>query len=354
MAYDPASAARQKHVVPSFTLESGVPVTDFAISYIVHGTPAADGSNVVLALSSLGGNAHRLDFMIGDGLPLDPAKFCTIAVDAIGNGHSASPSNSAAHPGMQFPQYNIRDMVASQRLLLEEVFGLTRIFAVIGASMGGMQALQWAVSHPQAMQAIIALVPLAKTPPWTLLANEISRRIVMADPAWNGGDYASRDFPGWRAALAYGNAVVSRSPDSVNAEVPSAQTSAWLDEQVDHSLIHGFDPNDWIMQTRAYDQHDLGTTPGFDGDTAAALGSIQVPTLVMGPELDLLNPGPNQREVASGIPGARFVHMPSNRGHLAANVGDERDIDQINDEAAAFLAALFQNQAQDRSNQHEI
>lgn len=337
MSYEPAHSERQFWTLDEFLLESGEVIEDFRLAYIVHGTPLPDGSNVVLTTSSLGGNAHRMDFMIGDNLPLDPADYCIISVDAIGNGWSSSPSNSRTQSGMNFPAFTIRDMVASQRRLLSEIFGFETFLAVIGASMGGMQALQWAVRYPKAMKAIVALVPLAKTPPWTIIANEISRRIIQLDPQWQGGAYKDTNFAGWRTCLSLTQTVVARSPQTVGTDKQSA--IGWLDDIVDEALLRAFDANDWIAQTCAYDAHDLGTTPGFDGDTERALGAITVPALIMGPDLDLLNPSTDQQNAAAAIPNAQFVPIPSLRGHMAASPGDDADIRLINETTAAFLSA---------------
>ena len=338
MKYDPTSKDRSAWTTPRFELESGAIIEDFKQSYIVHGSPAADGSNVVLVTSSLGGDAHRLDFLIGDGLALDPNDYCIIATDAIGNGWSSSPSNSVGQAGMNFPAYNIRDMVRAQRDMLAEVFGINRFLAVAGASMGGMQALQWAVSYPDAMRAIIALVPLDRTPAWTVASNEISRQILMLDPAWQGGNYDSQPEDGWRTAHAYLQALVARSPKFLDAlEAQGTPPLQMLENFVEIGLARGFDANDWICQTRAYDRHDLGQTPGLNGDTEAALRSINIPALIMGPDLDLLNPAEAQRRVAEQISWAEYVQMPSIRGHMAAAPGDSEDVALMNETIATFL-----------------
>ncbi len=137
-------------------------IRDFAISYVMHGTRARNDDNVILVLTAIGSTHHRLDFLIGPGRPLDPERHCIICVDAVGNGLSTSPSNSQTQPDLSFPRFSIRDMVASQRKLLD-VLGIERLASIVGASMGGMQALQWAVSHPDYMRSIVALVPLART-----------------------------------------------------------------------------------------------------------------------------------------------------------------------------------------------
>lgn len=338
MTYDPSNTPRSFWTSPAFSLENDGTIRDFRQGYIVHGEPRQDGSNVVLITSSLGGNAHRLDFLIGEGLALDPQHCCVIATDAIGNGWSSSPSNSTTQSGPGFPEYGIRDMVNAQRRMLREVFGLDECFAVVGASMGGMQALQWAVSYPGAMRAIVALVPLARTPPWTIASNEISRRILMQDPAWQEGRYETQPEDGWQLAAAFLQAQVARSPTCLDALcADGTDPISLLDSLAVAARAAKFDANDWIYQTRAYDAHDVGTTPGIAGGTEGALGSITVPTLVMGPSLDLLNPATDQRRVAEGIARAEYVEMPSNRGHMAAAPGDANDVTLMNEKIAAFL-----------------
>ena len=125
---------------------------------------AAD--QVVLALSAIASTHHRLDFLIGAGRAMDPARTVVVAVDAIGNGLTTSPSTSTRQPGLDFPPFTIRDMVESQRALLDHL-GVGQLQAVIGGSMGGMQALQWGVSHPRRMRRIVAMTPMARTAPFS-------------------------------------------------------------------------------------------------------------------------------------------------------------------------------------------
>lgn len=341
MHYDPSEVRRRQFKLHEFHLENGAVISDFILSYIVQGaSPAEDGSNVILITSSLGGDAHRLDFLIGETLALSPEKYCLICVDAIGNGHTSSPSNHRERPGQNFPDFSILDMVQSQKRLLEDVFGLSSIQAVAGASMGGMQALQWAVSYPDDMRAIIAMVPLAKTPPWTQLTHETARRIVMADPAWANGQYENRGFDGWRSALALTQALVPHSPQYAAADIQDTDPVAWLNNLIEQAIAYGMDPNDWIFQSRAYDRFDLGQSAGFDGNTEAALASIKAKVLILGSETDLLNPIADQRAAAAPIPKARFKLIPSERGHMAANIGDQDDVDFMNSEVSNFLTDL--------------
>src|SRR4051812_43869526 len=169
-------------------LESGEAIRDFEISYVTHGTRSSADDNVILVLTAIGSTHHRLDFLVAPGLPLDPDRHFIICADAIGNGLTTSPSNSRMQPDLAFPRFTIRDMVASQRRLLDQL-GIGQLAAVVGASMGGMQALQWGVSEPDRMRSIVALVPMARSRPWSVAMNDVARRILMADPSWPSGPF---------------------------------------------------------------------------------------------------------------------------------------------------------------------
>ena len=148
VAHTPQQPPHQLYNEGDLKLESGETIKDFSISYVTHGKLNERKSNAILMVTALGGNHHRIDFMIGPGKALDTDRYFIICTDAIGNGLTTSPSNSKAQPRMSFPKFAIRDMVESQYRLLKEKFGIDHVVAVVGPSMGGMQALQWGVSHP--------------------------------------------------------------------------------------------------------------------------------------------------------------------------------------------------------------
>src|SRR5205809_3277147 len=120
-------------------------------------------------LRALSVKQRSLYCCIGHGKAWDTTNCFVVTTDASGNGLTTSPSNSKAQPRMQFPKFGMRDMVESQRRLLGEKLGIDHVVAVVGPSMGGMQALQWGVSHPDFMDSLVALVPLARTPAWSVL-----------------------------------------------------------------------------------------------------------------------------------------------------------------------------------------
>jgi homoserine O-acetyltransferase len=321
-------------------LESGESIHEYHQTYVTHGTLDARRSNAVLVLPAITGNHHRLDFLIGPGRALDPARWFVIAVDAIGNGIATSPSNSRQQPRMRFPRFGIRDMVSAQHRMLTEHLGLSGVRAVVGASMGGMQALQWGVSHPGFMESIVALTPMARTSAWSRAVNVATRACLMADPAWNGAGFTSRPDAGWEAWVAVQQVLVSRTPGGIVRDFPEgAEIGAWIDERRHAWQAGGFDAHDFLYQSWAYDDHDVGGTRGFDGDWRRALGSIAARTLVMAPPLDLYNPVECAAEAAQAIRDARLVTIPSLEGHQAANVSKAADVDFMNRAIARFLGA---------------
>src|SRR3954453_837738 len=213
LAHTPNQPPHQSYKIGDFQLESGEVIKDFAISYVTHGKLNEKKSNAILMVTAISGNHHRLDFLIGPGKALDTDKYFIVCTDAIANGFSTSPSNSKAQPRMQFPKFAIRDMVQSQYRLMKEKLGIDHVVAVVGPSMGGMQGLQWGVSHPGYMDALVAMVPLAKTPAWTVAVLEASRKAIMNDPAWQGGNYTAQPEGGvrlWRDILSF---LAARTPD---------------------------------------------------------------------------------------------------------------------------------------------
>jgi homoserine O-acetyltransferase/O-succinyltransferase len=325
-------------------LESGETIKDFSISYVTHGTLNASKSNAILMVTAISGNHHRLDFMIGPGKALDPDKYFIICTDAISNGLTTSPSNSTAQPRMQFPKFVIRDMVESQYRLVKEKFGIDHLVAVIGPSMGGMQTLQWGVSHPDFMDALVAIVPLAKTPAWTVAVLQATREAIMDDPAWKDGNYAAPPERGirlWRDILN----LAARTPDMYSAQFKNGvDVLPWMTEQ-ENAMMKAFDADDWIYQTWAYERHDVGTTPGFNGDTAKALASIKAKTLILTGTKDLLNPEFEPKEAGKNIPGVHMVTINPGTvtGHASAGGGGAADVAFLNHETAAFLDGVAED-----------
>ncbi len=339
LAHSPTQPPHQLYKIGDLKLESGEVIKDFAISYVTHGTLNAKKSNAILMVTAISGNHHRLDFVIGPGKALDTNKYFIVATDAIANGLTTSPSNSKAQPGMKFPRFLIRDMVTSQHRLMTEHLGINHVVTVVGPSMGGMQVLQWGVSYPGYMDSLVAMVPLAKTPAWTVAVLEATRKAIMLDPAWNKGEYTTPPERGirlWRDLL---NFLAARSPEMYRDQFQNQlDVPAWLQSQ-ETGLIKAFDANDWIYQTWAYDRHDVGTTPGMNGDYIKALRTITAKTLILTGTKDLLNPEWESHDAARYIRDVRVVTISPGTvtGHASAGGVFPADVDFINRETAVFL-----------------
>jgi len=338
LAHTPSQPPHQSYKIGDLTLESGEVIKDFSISYVTHGTLNAKKSNAILMVTAISGNHHRLDFLIGPGKALDTDKYFIICTDAIGNGLTTSPSNSTAQPHMHFPKFVIRDMVTSQKKLMEHL-GIDHVVAVIGPSMGGMQTLQWGVSYPEFMDSLVALVPLARTPAWTVTVLEATRKAIMLDPAWQNGDYTAPPEHGirlWRDIL---NFLAARSPEVSRDQFPNQLDMLPYLQAQESALIKAFDANDWIYQTWAYDRHDVGTTPGMNGDDVKALRAIKAKTLIMTGTKDLLNPEWEPREAARYIRDVRVMTISPGTvtGHASAGGTFPADVDYLNREIGQFL-----------------
>lgn len=205
--------------------------------------------------------------------------------------------------------------------------------------MGGMQTLQWGVSHPDFMDALVAMVPLTKTPAWTVAVLEATRKAIMEDAAWKDGNYEAPPEKGvrlWRDIL---NLLAARTPDMYIGQFKNGMdVLPWMDEQ-ESAAMKAFDANDWIYQTWAYDAHDVGTTPGFDGDTAKALASIKAKTLILTGTKDLLNPEFEPTTMGKNIPNVKMMTISPGTvtGHASAGGALPADVEFLNREAGAFL-----------------
>jgi homoserine O-acetyltransferase len=341
LAHAPAEAPHQSHALGDLKLESGEAIKDFAISYVTHGTLNANKSNAILMVTAIGGNHHRIDYLIGAGRALDPSKYFIIATDAIGNGLTTSPSNSRAQPNMQFPKFNLRDMVNSQQRLVTEKFGIKKLVTVVGASMGGMQALQWAVSYPDMMDSVVPIIPLGRTPAWTTGILEMLRQSIMADPRWKGGNYAASEPPeqGMRLWAGWLSGVIVRTPGYQESLYPNNMDAVAYLKNVQDGGWRRMDAVDWVYQSWAYDQHNVGTTPGFNGDYHRALRSIKAKTLILAGSADLLNPEYEATEAAHYINDVRYVAINPQRpmGHVSGAGISAPENELQNREIAGFL-----------------
>src|SRR5947209_10148447 len=172
-----------------FRLESGAVIRDCRIGYRTFGALNQDRSNAILFPTWASGTTEQLLSNFGQGRLVDTTKYYVIAVDALGNGVSSSPSNSTQQPRMSFPRITIRDMVNTQHELLTKVLHIDHLKAVTGISMGGMQTFQWMVSYPDFMDKGVPIVGSPRVTPYDLVFLRTQLRAIMTDPDWNNGNY---------------------------------------------------------------------------------------------------------------------------------------------------------------------
>jgi homoserine O-acetyltransferase len=330
-------------VIDNFKTESGVTLPKARIVYGTFGRLSAARDNVVLLPSHYMANHHGYDWLTGPGEALDTSTLFLVATELFGNGQSSSPSNTPEpFHGPRFPVTTIRDNVEAVHRLLTEDLGVTHVRAVIGFSMGAQQAFQWAVSHPGFADRIVATAGTAKTWPHGVVRLEGQIAALTADPAFNGGDYTSPPRKGieaygmvwlgwlysqewWRREMWKG-----RSPDNT------------LEQEIEgrrRTFFANNDANDLILQARTWQRHDVGTTPGFNGDLGRALGSIAAPLLYMPSETDLYFPIGDARFEATLMPRVSLVPIPSLWGHPAGAGGNPGDRKFLNETIGRFLTA---------------
>jgi homoserine O-acetyltransferase/O-succinyltransferase len=342
LAHKDSEPVHQTFFEGNLQLENGSSIENFKISFTTQGTLNADKSNAILMVTAIGGNHHRIDYLIGPGKALDTNKYFVICTDAIGNGLTTSPSNSLTQANINFPEFNIRDMVNSQYRLVTEHFGIKKLVSVVGASMGGMQSLQWAVSYPNAMHSIIPIIPLAKTHAWTTGVLEMLRESIMTDPGYQGGKYDKPVEKGMKLWAGWLSGVIVRTPNYQNQQYKNSETEINFLHSLQDTSWRRMDANDWIWQSRAYDRHDIGQTKGFNGDTIEALKSIKVKTLILAGTGDLLNPESDAKESAKYIPNVKYVPINENlpMGHLSGAGVTKNENEVQNREIMQFLSTI--------------
>ena len=322
-----------------FTFESGVTLPDAKLSYVTHGEFNETKDNAVLVPSWYSGDHHGYEYLMGPDKALDPSKLFIIATDMFANGHSSSPSNTPPpFAGPDFPEIAIRDNVRAVHRLLTEELGVERLRAVIGFSMGAQQAFQWAVSHPEMVDAIVALCGNAKEYPFGIVRLEGAKSALMADAAWNGGRYDAPPEVGLKALARHWASW------GVSQEWWRQETHKELGfETIEERLLaaeQGWltrDANNLLWQAKMWQRHDVGDTPGYDGDFEKALRAIRARALLMPGETDLYFPPADAESESRLIPGAKLVVIPSIWGHGAGAGRGPGDADFINQAIAEFL-----------------
>jgi homoserine O-acetyltransferase len=338
----PPTLERHEFVVKDFKTESGLVLPEAHLVYTTLGRLNAAGTNAILLPSHYMADFNGYNWLIGNGSDrvFNPARDFLILTELFGNGRSSSPSNTPEpFHGPRFPVMTIRDNVEIVYRLLTQELKVAHLRAVVGFSMGAEQAFQWAVSHPDFMDAIVATSGTAKCYGHGYVRLEGQIAALTTDPAWQGGDYASPPAKGLEAfSMVWAGWLYSQEwwREELWKTISPAGTTF---EQYVERRRGSFraDANDYILQARTWQHHDVGATPGFGGDVERALRSIKVRVLYMPSETDLYFPMSDARYEQALIPRVTFTPIPSLWGHTAGAASNPADLRFLNEHIAAFL-----------------
>jgi homoserine O-acetyltransferase len=334
-------AEHHEFVIRNFRTESGVTLREARIVYGTYGHLNATRDNVVLLPSHYMANHHGYEWLIGPGLALDTTKLFLVATELFGNGSSSSPSNTPEpFHGPRFPVTTIRDNVEAVHRLLVEDLKVRHLKAVIGFSMGAQQAFQWAVSYPSFTDRFVATSGTAKTYGHGVVRLEGQIAALTADAGWNNGDYTSPPKIGLAAfGMVWAAWLYSQEwwrQELWRATAPAGTTF----DQFMNSFRTRFsaDANNYILQARTWQRHNVGDTPGFGGNVEKALASISVPFLYMPSETDLYFPLSDAKYEMQFIRKVQFTPIRSLWGHPAGAAADPADKRFLNETIAKFLS----------------
>ncbi len=337
--------ASEQHVlvIANFKTESGVVLPQARVIYGTYGHLNAAKDKVVLLPSHYMADFHGYEWLIGADRALDPSKLFLVATELFGNGRSSSPSNTPEpYHGPRFPVTTIRDNVEAVHRLLTEELKITHVHAIIGFSMGAEQAFQWAVSYPTFADRIVATAGTAKCYPHGVVRLEGQITALTTDPAFQNGDYTTQPAKGLEAfAMVWTGWLFSQEwwrRELWRADSPPGSTFDSVVHEFRTNFIPGADANNLILQMRTWEKHDVGTTPGFNGDLEKALRSIKAPLLYMPSETDLYFPVGDARYEAAFIPGVTLMPIPSLWGHTAGAASNPADAKFLNENIGRFLA----------------
>ncbi|WP_072736588.1 homoserine O-acetyltransferase MetX [Rhodococcus triatomae] len=324
-------------------LESGSTVESVSLAVQRWGELSPTRDNVVLVEHALTGDSHVVgpaddvhpspgwwEGMIGPGAPVDTDEWCVVAVNVLGGCRGSTGPGSLAPDGRpygsRFPYTSIRDQVTAERILVD-LLGIDRLAAVVGGSMGGMRALEWAVTHPDRVSAALVVAVGARATADQIGTQTTQIAAITGDPDWQGGDYYGTDRAprvglGIARRIAHLTYRTEHELDSRFANSAQDGEDPWdggrysvqsyLEYQAD-KLVSRFDPGTYVLLSEAMNRHDVGRGRG---GIAAALARITAPVIVAGVDSDRLYPLRLQEELAELIPTSGDLRVLESRdGH---------------------------------------
>jgi homoserine O-acetyltransferase len=305
-----------------FTLESGISLPKLKIAYHYYGeyTP---GKKVAWVCHALTANSDAADWwkgLVGEGSMINPNDYFIVCANIIGSCYGSTGPLSVDDLDTrldQFPSITIRDMVRAH-ILLRQHLGIEKIDLLLGGSMGGYQALEWAIMEPLVIQKMFLIATTAAESAWAVAIHTAQRLAIEADPTWKEAK-PNAGAKGLKAAraigmLTYRNYAIfkEKQTDADPEKMDDFKASSYINYQGD-KLVHRFNAYSYWLLTKSMDSHHIAR--GRGGDLKASLASIQIPTLIIGINSDILCPLAEQKFMEANMPNANLVAIDSMYGH---------------------------------------
>jgi homoserine O-acetyltransferase len=307
-----------------FKTETGKVLPELEIAYNTYGTLNGDADNVIWVCHALTANSDVEAWwpgMVGVGLIFDPGKFFIVCANVLGSCYGttgpASINPETGKPWLSnFPLITVRDLVNVHEILRKHL-GIKKIHSIIGASIGGYQALEYTIMFPDLIQRLILLASGAKQTPWALAFSESMRLSMEADQTFSNGNpeggkkglKAARSIAliSYRTAAAYNQ----RQKEEDDEKLTSFKAASYQAYQGD-KLVRRFNPYSYWCLTCLSDTHNIGRSRG---GVINALKNIKAEVLCVGIKSDILFPTEEQKLIASNTEKAEYVEIDSFYGH---------------------------------------
>lgn len=312
------------HFNQPFKLEAGQTLPELKIAYHTYGTLSTT-SKVVWVCHALTANSDAADWwkgVIGQGEVINPEEYFIVCANIIGSCYgSTGPLSIDPRTGKpyfhQFPLITIRDMVQAH-ILLRRHLGIEKIHLLMGGSMGGYQAMEWAVAEPEVVQQLFLLATSPTESAWGIAVHTTQRLAIETDATWKE-ERTDAGAAGLKAARAVGmltyrnyGIMVKHQTDPDHSKLDNFRASSYIQYQGD-KLVKRFNAFSYFSLTKSMDTHHLGR--GRDGDVEAVLQNIQQRTLIIGISSDILCPVEEQRFMQRQLPNASLIEIDSAYGH---------------------------------------
>ena len=327
------------HKLENFTLKSGLTI-NLELSYLTIGELNEKKNNVIIYPTRYAGTHLEQGYLIGEQLALNPKDYFIIIPNMFCNGVSSSPSNTIEPSnGPNFPLITIQDNVTAQHNLVTNFFGIENIKLVVGWSMGGQQAYQWATQYPDMVENIAAMCAHAKTSGHTHVFLEGMYAALTSDLNWNEGNYKEQPNAGKTTmAMAWAGWALGqnwfREKLYLNDGYKSPQEVL---DKLWKTIYYKRDANDLLAMIRTWQEHDISNNEKFNGNIEEALSSIQANVVLMPGVNDLYFPPEENKEELKSLKNGKLEIIPSNYGHYAGAAKSKEDLDFVNNQIKILI-----------------